>query len=115
MNGYLLDENLPANLRFTLSLPISHARDIGVSLTDSEIWKHAQAHDLVIVSKDSDFAARMMLSEPPPKVVCLRIGNMRQREFHTFLESVWRTIETMLAHHKLVHVYLDRIEGASSE
>ncbi len=115
MNGFLLDENLPERLRFTPALPVIHARDLGSSLTDSVMWNHAKKHDLVIVSKGADFSDRIMVSEPPPKVVRLRIGNMRQRAFHAFLEQVWPAIETLLEHHKLVNVYLDRLEGVSSE
>jgi predicted nuclease of predicted toxin-antitoxin system len=52
-----------------------------------------------------------MLSSPPPWVVHLRIGNLRKREFHTFLSTVWPSIEGLLPAHKLINIYRDRIEA----
>jgi predicted nuclease of predicted toxin-antitoxin system len=56
MTGFLLDENLPERLRFSPSQPVIHVRDLGSSLTDSDVWNHAKTHDLVIVTKDADFS-----------------------------------------------------------
>ena len=114
MNGYVLDENLPQQLRFTPALPVVHVRDLGPSLTDSEVWTHAKTNDLVIVTKDADFSDRIMLLEPPPRVVHLRFGNMRLAAFHAFLAHVWPNIEALLEDHKLVNVYLDRLEAVAS-
>jgi predicted nuclease of predicted toxin-antitoxin system len=41
-----------------------------------------------IVTKDADFYDRIILSEPPPRVIYLQIGNMRIRELFVFLNSV---------------------------
>ena len=51
-----------------------------------------------------------MLSEPPPKIVHLRIGNMKMRNFHGFVQGVWPDIEKLAEDYKLVIVYADRIE-----
>lgn len=51
MNGFLLDENLPPLLRFTPSKPVRHVRELGVSLTDPEVWEIAKAEDLVVITK----------------------------------------------------------------
>lgn len=69
------------------------------------------ADSLAIVSKDTDFSDRILLSQPPPVVVHLRIVNLRRAGFHAFLARVWPTIELLLPAHKLVNVYLDRIEA----
>lgn len=113
MKGYLLDENLPGTLRFTPSLPIQHVRDLGEGITDSQVWEHAYRNELIIVTKDADFSDRMLLADPPPRVVHLRFGNMRLGEFHEYLESVWSRVEALLDTHKLVHVFLDRIEAVA--
>lgn len=42
MNGFLLDENLPARLRFAPAQPIRHVRELGSSLTDAEVWDIAK-------------------------------------------------------------------------
>jgi predicted nuclease of predicted toxin-antitoxin system len=53
----------------------------------------------------------LMLDLSPPKVVHLRFGNMRKSVFHSFLASVWTQIEDLVTDHKLINVYLDRIES----
>jgi len=53
-----------------------HVRDVGLARArDAEVWDHAVAHDLTIVSKDSDFHQRSVLTAPPPKVIWIRLGN----------------------------------------
>jgi predicted nuclease of predicted toxin-antitoxin system len=52
-----------------------------------------------------------MLDSNPPKVVHLRFGNMRKREFYQFLAYIWPQIEELIVDHKLVNVYLEQIEA----
>ena len=52
-----------------------------------------------------------MLGAPPPRVIHLRVGNMRRRDFAAWLERIWPHIESTIATHKLVNVYRDRIEA----
>ncbi|HVU07994.1 MAG TPA: DUF5615 family PIN-like protein [Verrucomicrobiae bacterium] len=111
MKGFLFDENLPARLRFSPSLPVIPASKVGRNPSDSQIWEFARKHSLVIVSKDADFSDRIITNSPPPKVVHLRFGNLRKDDFHALLARVWPRIETLLKSHKLVNVYLDRLEG----
>jgi predicted nuclease of predicted toxin-antitoxin system len=55
MRGFLFDENLPARVRFSPSLPIVPVSKVGRSPSDSQVWEYARRHDLVIVSKDGIF------------------------------------------------------------
>lgn len=82
MNGCFFDENLPAKILFTPSLPIIHVSVLGGSSSDTEIWQYAKDKKLVIVTKDTDFSDRLILNFSPPKVVHLRFDNMRKREFN---------------------------------
>jgi predicted nuclease of predicted toxin-antitoxin system len=43
--------------------------------SDSEIWQFAKTNDFVIVSRDSDFQERSLVSGHPPQVVWLKIPN----------------------------------------
>jgi len=83
----------------------------GRNPNDTQIWEFARRHDLVIVSKDADFSDRIIIHSPPPRVVHLRFGNLRKKDFHALLARRWPQIETLLKTHKLVNVYADRIEG----
>lgn len=53
-----------------------HVRDPQLVEADElTIWRYAAEHDLVIVSKDSDFHQMSLLYGHPPKIVWLRVGN----------------------------------------
>jgi predicted nuclease of predicted toxin-antitoxin system len=113
VKGFLLDENLPYRLRFSLPLPVTHSTDLGDSVSDTDVWNFAKQNDLVIITKDVDFSDRIASSQPPPWVIHLRFGNMRRNDFHTFLEKYWPKISGFLPVSKLINVYADRIETLS--
>ncbi len=51
----------------------------GSLMKDAEIWRYAKSGDMTIVTKDSDFIDRIIISEPPPRIIhfqprlCIRI------------------------------------------
>lgn len=53
----------------------------------------------------------MVLVQPPPRVIHLRVGNLRRRELAKWLERIWPQIEATVHDHKLVNTYRDRIEA----
>ena len=80
MRGFLFDENLPRVPSLQTRLPVTHALDLGSRPTDSQLWTHALQNVLAIVTKDADFSQRIVLAVPPPRVIHLRVGNMKGRE-----------------------------------
>lgn len=88
-----------------------HQHDIDATLHDALIWEHARKHDLTIITKDSDFSSRILISSPPPKVIHIRLGNMDMRSFHAAIAKCWPDVLAMNETHKLVVVHTDRIEG----
>jgi predicted nuclease of predicted toxin-antitoxin system len=111
MKGYLFDENLPSRITVSTALPIKNTKDVGASPSDTELWEYARKNELVIVSKDADFSARIIIQRPPPWVVHLRFGNLRLKDFHSVLTRVWPQVEVGLETSKLILVYRDRVEG----
>ena len=111
LKGYQFDSNVPWRLRFSPKLPIISLSNVGRNPSDSQIWDFAQKHDLVIVSKDTDFSDPIITSPPPPRVVHLRFGNLRKNDYHALLARRWSQIESLLKTDKLVNVYMDRLEG----
>ena len=87
----LFDENLSSRLPEQLSdlYPGSvHVRQCGLaSAGDAAIWEYAKSHGFVIVSKDSDFEERSILSGAPPKIVCIRAGNCSTKDIEDLLRS----------------------------
>lgn len=88
-----------------------HQHDIDPFRHDALIWDYAREHDLTIITKDSDFSSRILLSAPPPKVIHVRFGNMNMRNFHAAIARCWQEVLLMNETHKLVIVHTDRIEG----
>jgi predicted nuclease of predicted toxin-antitoxin system len=94
-----------------LARPCFHPRlDLDDTWADARIWDHARANDLVIVSKDADFSDRVILAEPPPRVIHVRVGNMKMREFHGFISKVWPQAAALIETHKLVIIHTHTIE-----
>ena len=69
---------------------------------DREVWAHAVAHDLVIVSRDTDFRERSYVEGFPPKVIWLDVGNAGTAEIVRLLKRERQRLEEF-----------DRMEGTS--
>ena len=110
MKRFLIDANLPSGIAAWQGEKFIHVADIDDEWTDSQIWDYARKNNHTIVTKDYDFSYRIIVSQPPPKIIHLRIGNMKLREFAGFVDQNWITIRSLSDGHKLVNVYRDRIE-----
>lgn len=111
MPTYLIDANLPRYFGLWNTPEHVHQHELDPAQEDRGIWEYARARALTIVTKDSDFSGRILLAEPPPKVIHIRLGNMSMRQFHEAVVKRWPQVVEMSATHKLVVVYEDRIEG----
>ena len=87
----LFDENMSPRLGGGLAdvFPGSvHVRDAGLDrATDAAIWTFALAHDLTIVSKDSDSHQMSFVRGPTPKVIWIRRGNCTTTDMEALLRS----------------------------
>lgn len=106
----LIDENLPVTLADLLPVESFHATAFGTNPSDQELWRAAREHDLVILTRDTDFFDRLMIEGPPPKVVWVRLGNLRRRELEITLVEMWSTIEGLLVSADLVEIHRGVIE-----
>lgn len=113
MLRYLVDENLPYYFSLWKNERFIHVYDLKEIKTDREIWDYAATNNLVIISKDSDFSNKIMYKSPPPKVIHIRYGNIRIQQLHLLLSNIWNEIEEEIKDHKLVNVFVDRIESIS--
>ena len=108
---YLIDANLPRYFSVWSSADYVHQIDINPRWDDRQIWNYAIKNQLTIVSKDSDFTHRILMSVPPPRVIHIRLGNMPMRRFHELVSSNWHSVLEMSQTHKLVIMWEDRLEG----
>lgn len=111
MARFLIDANLPYYFSLWRGSDYLHLKDIDDSLPDSRVWSFARERSLTIVTKDADFSERAILEPPPPRVIHIRIGNLRMREFHEKLAPLWPEICAMSERYRLVQVFEDRLEG----
>jgi predicted nuclease of predicted toxin-antitoxin system len=111
MYKYIIDENLPYYFKLWHNNNYIHVYDLPEISTDEEIWSYAKNNNLIIVSKDSDFSNKIMFASPPPKVIHIKIGNMKIADLYKFLNRIWPSLMNEIEKHKLVNVYLDRIES----
>ena len=111
MKKFLIDVNLPRYFSLWSSDEYEHVVNINDELKDSQIWLYAKQQHLTIVTKDADFSELALLNEPPPRVIHIRFGNMKMREFHQTLSKIWVDVCVLSENYKLVRVYQDRIEG----
>ncbi|MEX2592454.1 MAG: DUF5615 family PIN-like protein [Anditalea sp.] len=108
---YLIDNNLPYYFSLWNKKEYIHQYDLGDDWHDSKIWEYARENKLTIVSKDSDFSSRILFREPPPKVIHIRLGNMKMKEFHVAISAVWNEVIRLSEEYKLINIFADRIEG----
>lgn len=111
MPRYLIDVNLPRYFSLWNTDEYIHQADIDFRSSDERIWSFAKDSDLTIISKDSDFSNRILLSSPPPRVIHIRLGNMSMADFHRTISGCWDKVISLSVTHKLVAVYTDRIEA----
>ena len=111
MTKYIIDANLPYYFSLWHKDNYQHVIDIDPNMTDSEIWKYARENNLTIVTKDADFSDRILLNNPPPRVIHIKLGNMKMKEFHNTIDGIWDDVLVMSATYKLVRVHTDRVEG----
>ncbi len=80
-------------------------------MKDSEIWEYAKLNKLTIVTKDAGFSDMIMLNDPPPRVIHIKLGNMKIKEFYQKISAIWADVCSMSKEYKLVRVYSKHIEG----
>lgn len=113
MTHLLIDENLPASLARLLPVTCSHATDLEAQPSDSLLWSHARERNWIVLTRDADFFDRLMLHGPPPKVIWVRLGNVRKADLENLLVRLWPEISDLLAQADLVEVHPTALEAVT--
>ncbi len=111
MPTFLVDVNLPYYFSLWNNEKYIHLKDINEEWTDEEVWNYAIENKLTIITKDSDFSKKIILKNPPPKVIHIKLGNMKQKELYLTLSRMWNDTLDLDKKFKLVNVYKNGIEG----
>lgn len=75
-----------------------HISDLGLlSAPDTEIFAAARRAQAVVVTKDEDFVRLLEAHGPPPRVVWVTLGNVRNHPLRAAFEHHWPAIHEQLA------------------
>ena len=100
MRRFLVDAQLPPALARWLSAAgheAEHVADRGLqSASDQAVWDHATSSDAVLVTKDEDFASRLLVEGSGPVIVWVRLGNTRTRDLLGWFEARLDQVEAAL-------------------
>ena len=108
---FIVDLNLPYRFELWNNPRFIHVKNLNDEWTDEEIWEYSKKRDLIIVTKDVDFSNKIIVRNPPPKVIHIKVGNLKLRDLHAFLNNNWPIIERKIKKFKLLNVYTNKIEG----
>lgn len=81
MQKFLIDANLPYHIDIWNSDQFIHVFQLNPEWDDNSIWNYAKQNDLIIVSKDKDFFIKQLLFGAPPKLIQIKYGNLKLKEF----------------------------------
>jgi predicted nuclease of predicted toxin-antitoxin system len=107
---FIVDVNPPKYFRYFNSPQFIHVFDINDEWTDRQLWDYALQNNLIILTKDSDFYNRSIVSTIKPKVVYFQIGNTTLKELHLYFEKNWLFILNALQNNFLVVAYPDSVQ-----
>lgn len=108
---FLVDANLPQTFNLWQTIDFAYATRLNIDRSDAAIWNYAKENRMTILTRDVDFADRIIHVEPPPKVIHFKLGNIRFTDFRTFIIANWDKITFYNLNYKLVLVYPHAIEG----
>jgi predicted nuclease of predicted toxin-antitoxin system len=97
---FLIDTQLPRALVDWIrakDCQAEHVLEIGLAQSkDNSIWTYSLQQNLIIISKDEDFAEWIRQGRAGPRVVWLRIGNASNPALREWLEPRWNNIVSRL-------------------
>lgn len=111
MPKYIVNSNLPQTFNLWQSDDFINAVSIKIDGDDNLIWNYAKENNLTILSRDKDFADRILHTNPPPKVIHFRLRNIKYAQFRKLMNEQWNRITFFNLNYKLVVVYHNSVEG----
>lgn len=110
---FLIDAHLPkgiAKIFADLGHEAIHTSELpnGNETNDQDIILIAAA-DGVVVSKDEDFYQSFLLYGKPPKLIHVKVGNVRLREVTDLFTKIAPKLIDLLGQHDLLELHRDKI------
>jgi predicted nuclease of predicted toxin-antitoxin system len=96
----LIDAQLPPSLKVLLceaGHEAHHVTDIGLrDAADSVVWEYAVREEIIILTKDEDFAARRLRNRDRPIIIWLRVGNSSSAALADWLMPLLPSIQDLV-------------------
>lgn len=107
--NFLVDNQLPLALAKMLAARGHNARhvlEVGLeSASDTQIWKHAEANGLVLITKDEDFPRRAAVPGAIVQVLWVRLGNCRTPALLSAFDSLLgQVLKALQAGNRVVEI-----------
>lgn len=92
-----IDAQLPPSLARVMSrefgVEATHLIELGLAGgKDEAVYLAARAAGAIVVTKDSDFVRLLERHGPPPRILWITLGNVRNRELAQALERRWEAV-----------------------
>lgn len=111
--SFLVDVNLPKYFSFFNDNRFIFVSDIDLQMTDTEIWNYALKNEFVILTKDTDFYNRFLVSSTAPKIIYFQLGNCSLKQLHQYFNDNWEKIQSEIENSKLIIVKENNIQCIS--
>ena len=79
-------------------------------MTDTEIWDYALKNELVILTKDTDFYNRFLVSSTAPKIIYFQFGNCSLKQLYQYFNENWLKIQSEIEKSRLIIAKENHIE-----
>ena len=107
---FLVDANLPRKLSWFNTDDFSFVHDWGDAFPDKAIWDHALKHDLIILTRDSDYFHWVIQTKVSPKIVYFKLQQQGRKDLDTFFALHWERICKLIETHRMVIATIDALE-----
>ena len=110
---FIIDAHLPKSLcKYFRALGHTafHTIDFPLGNATSDGWlsEEAAKRGAVVVSKDSDFFHSFLLHRKPPKLIMVKVGNLKLRDMKQLFETQVENLALLLESHDLIELHLDK-------
>jgi len=114
--NFLIDAQLPPKLGEileSLDIESTHVNSLpnGDETSDRDISMFANDHNLIVITKDSDFYHSHMIFQNPKKLLLITTGNIKNRELFDLIRINATTIKDLFETCNYVELTNDSIIG----
>ncbi|MCB0594692.1 MAG: DUF5615 family PIN-like protein [Lewinellaceae bacterium] len=111
---FIIDAHLPKAIGsyfIELGHETVHTSDLvlGNKTDDQDITKIANEENAVVISKDNDFYHSFLLFRKPPKLILVKVGNMKLADVKALFQREAEKLLDLLGNYDLIELHKDKI------